>query len=607
MLGSLDHGSLDVTDAIIRAKCTEISILFQSKKFDVDLSQSKCHQEIQRLTSCLEVLEDPTILSMLEQYGLTESKIKLLVLIKNFHRLVNILHPSNCTIFSLNASDVSDIVSNLLAIRPQATPHMFRARAMVAERCEAVKRHLLQLFQCLVEDHIQNSFKEISVDESNENWTLFVSKASEALTGYLILDLLPVSLFECSASLIQCFQTSLDDAMVPMWSRLHFHLSVARSSGSLDQFLWTFRYGKSFVDLMRSLCSRVTSFSVLQQLLPFNSSEACTEMIYQKTIKFFRGHVAAAISSFESPTTNYFCAVTVESTLEFDKFLHSFHCVDASIHAISVDPSISNGSSTIFGVVLDGKGIHTQWVQLEVAYFTASLRRVLSVDERIYSCDFRDKDNNICFSSLFECLRLFIMAMRRYELLPTTSQDVLSEFVLERVLALAVGLCLLRIRSDPILYAVSCKASNITSVVGCCRKELNGKEVPNTLKEFLHSVSYFTRGLDAFVLNSSPHPVLTQSGRYQEKIWSIAHKWMPREPTADPIRRRPLSLLDVLWGEDQENITGGAIYDQRLSGLIVKDDRSDTMINVAQIVKYQLLAMRSVLEDNWCDITATMR
>jgi hypothetical protein len=278
-----------------------------------------------------------------------------------------------------------------------------------------------------------------------------------------LIYLLPTALSDTKVDVDGRYQSLLDEALTPLWARFHFQLSHARESESYEQLQWTFGYVQSFVEMLIDLVEQITSTGRLQKLYDCDYKDAGIRHIVDKATRFLRAHVANVLATYK-PLDNSLCILLIENSLEVDKFFQN----------------LRSQVLTVSSVVYDAKAAHHQWVQLEREHFLAMLQVELGkvdvfayhfegetdalTDDFVSECNPGIRSDSLdriktkpakCFAGLHTCLHLFALACERYAYLPEGSQDILCDAIVEPLLCVAVGLLLFRIRTHPVLFAIS--------------------------------------------------------------------------------------------------------------------------------------------------------
>ena len=103
------------------------------------------------------------------------------------------------------------------------------------EVVDSLKKYLLDKFHQITEEHLmdterdKNSVKKHS--KTGQLWVEFFNSAKQWLLSYSTVCLLPLVILKKSIPLIiEKYQESLDEALIPIWGRFYFHLQIAREA-----------------------------------------------------------------------------------------------------------------------------------------------------------------------------------------------------------------------------------------------------------------------------------------------------------------------------------------------------------------------------------------
>jgi len=516
------------------------------------------------------------ILGKYKQYRLLTIKIQLLQVADSLRRL-----KGYCDICEIPA-----LVLEVYERVPRALPPHARINLMLKDIVAQLRLELLKQFHAQFEEHLNESNTSDQQQQQQERsssgisdagavWVAFLSSAKDWLLAYALVSLLPAALSESQARVLELYQEVLDEALTPMWGRFRFHLTAAREDASEEQLMWTFKYAQSFLQLLYDLCSHITSAGGrLQQLCEGNYHEAGQQHLTDKTARILRAHLAQVLVDHQ-PISSSFCMQLVDKVLEIDLFLSK---------------GGTQPSTLVCTVLYDAREVHTTWLFADfgrvkdlVVKSCANLSQVFSSafgsetlvesehatttggggggggggEEELYNTSSakpmrsRRRNEHRCYKATYDLLSLFLLASERYRFLPPGSQDLFAEFVLEPVLATAVSLFLLRIRSDPVLWNIwhgmlpdSCRyllvrvkneqkaqrnalfnPSSSSSSTSSSPPLINfRKYYPAELLEFVDAVSYFEASLNS----SAGRLVRAKTGRFEDK-WKETCSWLPRK------------------------------------------------------------------------------
>jgi hypothetical protein len=502
----------------------------------------------------------------------------------NHVREINLLSLALCakTLDTCTTLDeLSDAASSLLRLRSNSVPATIKLKKLIQLQSQRLQGIQLNKFHSLFEEHLQTTLQNgVSNSLAEELWARFISSSREFLVGYMLVSLLPSAVFESSSSVVEKYQDSLDCALAPMWSRVYFHLSHVRDVGSMDQFVWSFGYAKSFVGLLMNLLGAFGQETVLSQMLPFDYHHASEVQIFEKTVKFMRAHVAIVISKMDRVVTDSNCAMIAEYVLELDSYLNQQ--IRHQINAVQIQP--------IFGVFEDAIYLFSVWVRMEVAYFADALKTVFSSASDMYSVEhslcpssllLSANDSSLqCYQCLFESIRLFALGCLRYRNLSSNSLNVVSCHVLEPLLLLVVGSMLARIKSNPNLRSLSRKRATSQRP-----SNVNRDDIFTSLEQFNNTVGYSCAALQTVGARSTT--VTIDNDRYSER-WGNLHEWIT-EKCYEQSFLSPKDLAEHLFVE----------YDRVDYSRAQKQGKSAPVSDTIEIVCQQLNAMKTVLMSNF--------
>jgi hypothetical protein len=231
--------------------------------------------------------------------------------------------------------------------------------------------------------------------------------------------------------------------------------------------------------------------------------------------------VAQVLVDF-SPMSDAICGQLMEECME----------LDGALQAVGDSVDGSGGSCTTYhltvsSIFFDAREVFHQLLLIEHKYFFGALQRACTVsNEATYGFDFGslNADGSGCrvYSGVYACLTLFFLATERYRHMPLAAQRILSEAILEGLLCTAIAFFLYRIRSHPLLYAVSCGEFRPSSAT-------HDPSLPAPLAEFRDSVSYFQRALSTSCKDRDGRPRgFPANSERMRRRWTALQGWVPK-------------------------------------------------------------------------------
>ena len=435
----------------------------------------------------------------------------------------------------LEASDDVDEIPRLVLLVQQHMPPRLPRQTATKRRLDTVvaakRTSLLTSFHAQFEAHLS----EAAEPGDTNLWSAFLLTARTWLLAYATTSLLPAVLSESPTRVVDLYQQEvLEEALLPLWGRFLFHLTAAREDSSQDQLLWTFGYARSHVELLCDLCGSLAS-GLLQRLCLGAYREAGAGHVVDKAVRFLRAHVAkivlahcgssggsagAAGSGSKSDGDGDGGALlrVLESSLELDRFL-SEQCP-------------REGALTVTAVFCDAPAVFRLWLEADWAKLRALAEAVCFEADCVYRPAFSSavdpplsplllegpRPRLFCYRGVYELLSLFVLASRRYELLPAAAQADLCGAVLEPLLLAAVGLVLLRVPSCQVLHAIYTCADLGPGGDG---------SMPAELSQLVAAAAY----LDAALAASSVRAMSTCPERFAVRLAEL-NAWLPKHCTA---------------------------------------------------------------------------
>jgi hypothetical protein len=423
--------------------------------------------------------------------------------------------------------------------------------------------------------------------------------------------------------------------------RFHYHLESSRATGSIDQIMWTFSYAKSFVVFLCDLSSQIAISGQLKLLCDRDYEGAGAELVMGKSIKFMRAHIAHVISQFSLPSMLMVTQATrsgfVESCFEFDEFMCQLVQRNCSAQSMT--------TLRLSHIIYEEKDFFGTWIRGEHSCFLKLTSKALEDSKATYNFEFGNKTANSsshgrCYNGLYQCIRILSIASKRYVHMPPSAQDIISEIILEPILLCCVGLCLMRIRTSEMLFALSSVSTSgssgsllfgllklsATSLgssrvdMGLLSSEMDVHErssasgsssstvplgptaarFPDAILDFRESVNYAQSCLSY----SIQRDIFTKPGRF-ELNWNKIHSWIPREfvsPVQFATEYSPVQLVQFAMNSVQVH-EAMTTFSNRVTGLEnrrIVAAMAETMENIRfnpETVKPLQLKMDDL--DNW--------
>lgn len=535
----LGGGEGNGTTADCVASSRGLMVLYEDAERDAARQRERDEALVSRVNAQHEHFHSVDVLSMLQRQRELELNLQFV--------------QANEALSRLEASDDVDEIPRLVLLVQQHMPPRLPRQTATKRRLDAVvaakRASLLASFHAQFEAQLS----EAAEPGDAHLWSAFLHTARTWLLAYSTTSLLPAVLSESPARVVDLYQQEvLEEALLPLWGRFLFHLTAAREDASQDQLLWTFGYARSHVELLCDLSGSLAS-GLLQRLCPGGYREAGAGHVVEKAVRFLRAHVAQILlthgggggssSSGGSGGGNKSdvgdgdggaLLRVLESSLELDRFL--------------CDQYPRHDALTITAVFCDAPAIFRRWLEADWAKLRSLAEAVCFDADSVYRPAFASKAPTplegprpqlFCYRGVYELLSLFVLASRRYELLPAAAQAALCAAVLEPLLLAAVGLVLLRVPSCQVLHAVyTCADVGRASVDG---------GMPAELSQFVAAVAY----LDAALAASSVRAMWTCPERFSGRLEELA-VWLPKHCTAreaGAIRREfefsPYNLLGM--------------------------------------------------------------
>lgn len=468
---------------------------------------------------------DDVVRSAFERFMKAKYKLQLLEIAQATQKLA----------VQTNILRIADNVLDIKSLAKVVILDQSKLYKKIQEVVQAKKQKLLIKFHRLFEDHLEtertNSMSELNKvspsdlsdhQQMSQIWELFLVRSRQWLLAYALISVLPAVLSQSHRAALELFQDALDEAMTPLWGRFYHHLKIGRESRSFNQILWTFKYAKSFIEMVHSLCLQITAADQMKALLPSQTqdfSDAAERQVINKSLKFLQAHLADVLVHF-TPWDDVFGMQLIDEILEFDSWFCSYR-----------------PTTTLCGVIYDSKYTFHHWLHLEHSSVYKHFYSLLSDPVAASSCYemmFQSSSGGQslrCYRCLYEALKLFMLARERYFSFPFAVQMILSEVILEPLLCFGLGLLLFKVRSDRSLFEIS---------IG--NKKGNADDVSKTtLRKFKDSVLYYQSAL-----GKEQQKFVVASGKRCRNKWNIIQNWMPKIFISQQQQTLGFSIVDML-------------------------------------------------------------
>ena len=486
----------------------------------------------QKANKTLSLFDDASILEKFRTYTKINVKLQHLNLYNGILKLENYKVVDN----------IPDIILGSFVDIPRPVFTRTKIYKLLTLTTKKIRSSILATFHKLFEEHLvggnseedssathNRNFSQSLQNDGVDLWTQFLSSAKVWLLSYSLLSVLPVVLSgESNQRVAEVYQDALDEAFTPIWGRFHYHLEVARQAGTKSHVVWTFNYAKSFVQMLADLCAQMTVCGKLEYLCAIDYKGSGSKHVSDKAVRFLRAHIAQILDEHQ-PLTEPMCIQLVEECFELQQVLE---LIDPASVAL-----VSHGGS-LCAVFYDAKDTFHQWLNIEVNYFTRSLREKCVTADSAYAFDFGDTGPPVvwleaeeprrqykCYRGLYAAISRLVAASQRYRLMPRTAQLIFAECVIEPLLCLVIGLLLLRIRSHPDLFAISCG--------NYCEADVSGGR-PSAMYDFHCCVQYTQDCLGAA---EGQGALVAASSQRLRLRWSEVQEWIPKSLILDPSTR----------------------------------------------------------------------
>lgn len=484
---------------LIKSRAVDLKSRYQQhieQNFDIVNDLQRKRKEV---AEALDNLNKFGIAEKISKYYHHQNKIKLMTMGILLKRLE-----------SAEVEHIPDIVLSIQSAAPQTLLSGMHICTAIKQTAMAVRSTLLKQFLLSFEHHLNedSSSSWIDGDKRTSMWTDFLKQTRSSLLAFALVNILPSALIETKFAVLEAFKNSIDEAFTPLWGRFYHHLKQGRGNESTQQLFWTFSFARTFIQMLLSLCEHVTSTAEMKRLCDVDYRRASIDQIVEKSTKFLRAHLAEILVAHDNAADD-FAARIVDETLELDHWQHQFfpplylcgvlYEAKAWFHRF-----LWTEQRTIF------EGIRESMVSSDVAYDDMFLPKGGSRSQ------WRDGAAVSCYVSVFRCLAAIHLARARYAYFPPQAQYILCEMILEPILCLGLGLLLYRIRSDPILFAISQgHAKKVGDDLLCCRQ----------VESFGSCAEYFQSSLSK---DDDSLPPLASSITRCKRRWAIVQSWMPK-------------------------------------------------------------------------------
>lgn len=366
------------------------------------------------------------------------------------HQLV-LLHKALLSLHDCaDTTAVPALVADVVSSAPPVLPQQSRLYELLLSTTQVYREKILTSFQSNFENHLRDS---ADATHSQNLWVGFLADARAPVVAFVLLSMLPVAL-AAVGDVVEAYEESLDRVLAPMWSRLHFHLTTAREEGTLKQLVWSFQYAKNFIETLATFASAVITDTFVCQLLSRSGHTVSADCILKKVSRFMRAHVAVFVEVL-SPLSRDTALQMIESALE----------LDGTLEEMGLD------SPFVSEVICDYKPAFKMWIEADREYALDRLRSSCPAGRddtvsysgrftRAFTCGSKvigkTSEQGNCFICVYEaCWLLLNLCRRRYSFVPLQCEDSIAAEIVEPVLCAALGLLLFRIRTHPVLVALS--------------------------------------------------------------------------------------------------------------------------------------------------------
>ena len=389
---------------------------------------------------------------------------------------------------------------------------------------DSVRRRVLEQFLHRFEEHLTDDKDEDESDD--EDWARFVKESKEWLLAYSLVSLLPLCSRSTSESrVVERFSEALDEILLPLWGRYHFHLDHARESQSQDQVLWTFQYSIHFCHLVIGMIKSILDSGQMKIILEVNYQLASNSHVINKITRFMRSHVAQVlVDCDQSDPARFFDTVLVliEASLEFD-------------HLLQLQEPAYVRDCTLCSIFVDTAAIRDVWIERDLNFFKDNM---LLASLETFAFKFSSTESvpsHRCFHGVYMSIVLLMAASLRYQYLPRLAVDRFSNLVLEPLLLCGMAFLLYHIRHNPVLRSITEERyfeNNLISMED---------SAPVELREFIDSGAYFQQAL-----RNLPSRLCFGLGRLPRK-WKMLLPWIKSASFADlPPKNLVVKVFDAM-------------------------------------------------------------
>lgn len=395
---------------------------------------------------------------------------------------------------------------------------------------DEVRAKLQSQFLAQFEEHLQKE----EDGQDLEDWVQFISISRDWLLAYCLVSTLPLASSSSSpVKVLDRYRESLDELLVPLWGRFHFHLEHARDSQSRQQILWTFQYGIHFARLLMDLCASMHQSGQLQVVAAADYSAAADAHIVDKVTRFMRAHIAQVLVRCADQQDQSGFAQTllllVEAALEFDHQIARQHA-ELFLNA----------------VFLDSATTATLWLQKDTEYFHTAMRASCSVYKLTYSFKF-ERGSQRCFHGVHSSTALLTAAAHRYKYMSPSNRDRFSFMILEPLLLCGMSLFLFRLRADPLLQSITEERRHDPMTLD------DATGLPAQLSELLDSSRYYRACMEV-----SLREVSFASGRMSGR-WKTLVPWIK---SAAYSNLQPRDLVDKIFDTFDDALANYTPFDR---------------------------------------------
>ena len=347
-------------------------------------------------------------------------------------------------------------------------------KTVLLETMDEMKCKISESFNIEFEDHLLIDIEETSKDGTSnasvmdmittKKWLHFLSKAVDYILSYVLISILPTSSIILSTKkenenghgnknddfiVYERYKESLDEILIPFWSKFYFHLSTAREEKSTEQLLWTFKYTASFVGIIIQLCDKLESTTILQQLYKGNYRQINYDYIYSVSLRLLRAHIAQCTVLLSKEIN------LIEIKNDLIQFIENVLQLDDKLRLL-LNQTIQKSDTTLISVLCNAPFIHQIWIDTDLNYIKQKESKFLSrplVCELKFGTSAHSKYK--CFGNIYETFSLFLLFCKRYKYNSEQSQQAFSNLIIEPLLCTCIAILWLKVKSSENLRNIS--------------------------------------------------------------------------------------------------------------------------------------------------------